>query len=146
MIDSGAFEITGLDALEGIESVMGLAFENLVVNSCRELIPLLNLKGSLITSAAPYRRGGTAGPRGRKGCQIDLLVQTRRTVCVVEIKRRREIDREVIREVDEKVRAIARPPGVSARAALVYSGHLSPVVAADGYFDAIVPFRKLLGL
>ena len=33
-----------------------------------------------------------------------------------------------------------------ARAALVYSGHLSPVVAADGYFDAIVPFRKLLGL
>ena len=33
MIDSGAFDITGLDALEGIESVMGLAFENLVVNS-----------------------------------------------------------------------------------------------------------------
>ena len=41
---------------------------------------------------------------------------------------------------------IDRAPGVSARAALVYSGHLSPVVAADGYFDAIVPFRRLLGL
>ncbi len=41
---------------------------------------------------------------------------------------------------------IDRSPGVSARAALVYSGHLSPVVAADGYFDAIVPFRRLLGL
>ena len=67
-------------------------------------------------------------------------------MCVVEIKRRREIDREIIREVDEKVRAIARPTGVSARAALVYSGHLSPVVEADGYFDAIVPFRRLLGL
>ena len=52
----------------------------------------------------------------------------------------------MIREVDEKVRAIARPTGVSVRAALVYSGHLSPVVEADGYFDAIVPFRKLLGL
>ena len=146
VIDSGAFELVALDALEGIDAVLGLAFENLVVNNCRELIPLLNLKGSLITSAAPYRRNGTSGPRGRKGCQIDLLVQTRRTVCVVEVKRRREIDREIIREVDEKVRAIARPAGVSARAALVYCGHLAPIVEADGYFDAIIPFRKLLGL
>ena len=146
VIDSGAFELVALDALEGIETVLGLAFENLVVNNCRDLIPLLNLKGSLITSAAPYRRNGTSGPRGRKGCQIDLLVQTRRTVCVVEVKRRREIDREIIREVDEKVRAIARPAGVSARAALVYCGRLAPIVEADGYFDAIIPFRKLLGL
>lgn len=146
VIDSGAFELVALDALEGIDAVLGLAFENLVVNNCRELIPLLNLKGSLITSAAPYRRNGTSGPRGRTGCQIDLLVQTRRTVCVVEVKRRREIDREIIREVDEKVRAIARPAGVSARAALVYCGRLAPIVEADGYFDAIIPFRKLLGL
>jgi hypothetical protein len=64
----------------------------------------------------------------------------------VEIKRRREIGREVINEVDAKVRAIARPDGVSARAAIVYSGHLSPTVAAAGYFDAIVPFGKLLGI
>jgi hypothetical protein len=35
---------------------------------------------------------------------------------------------------------------VSARAALVYDGALSPVVEADGYFDSIVPFRRLLGL
>ena len=146
VIDAGAFELTSLDALEGFDSVLGLAFENLVVNNYRDLIPLLNLKGSLITSAAPYRRSGAKGPRGRKGCQIDLLIQTRRTFCVVEVKRRREIGRDVIREVDDKVRAINRTSGVSARAALVYCGHLSPIVEADGYFDAIVPFRRLLGI
>ena len=27
-----------------------------------------------------------------------------------------------------------------------YDGGLAPVVEADGYFDAIVPFRQLLGL
>lgn len=32
------------------------------------------------------------------------------------------------------------------RTALVYDGHLAPIVEADGYFDAIVPFRALLGL
>ena len=37
-----------------------------------------------------------------------------------------------------------RPEFLSIRTALVYDGHLSPVVAADGYFDAIVPFSQLL--
>ena len=142
IIDDGAFDCVSLEALEGIETVLGLAFENLVVNNYRELIPLINLKGTLVTSAAPYRRVGG----NKKGCQIDLLIQTRRTICVVEIKRRQEIGREIINEVDNKIRAIERPSGVSARAALVYLGHLSPVVEADGYFDSIIHFRKVLGL
>ncbi len=145
-IDSGAFEITGLDTLEGIDSIFGLAFENLVVNHVRDLLPLLNLRGALVLSAAPYQRRGTSGARGRAGVQIDLLLQTRRTVCVVEVKRKGEIGREIIDETDAKLKALKLPAGVSARAALVYEGHLAPVVEADGYFDSIVPFHRLLSL
>ena len=76
---------------------------------------------------------------------MDLLIQTRRTICLVEIKRMREIGREIISAVDAKVRAIERPDGTSIRTALVYDGHLSPLVKADGYFDAIIPFQSLLG-
>ena len=64
----------------------------------------------------------------------------------MEIKRKREIGREVIDDVVEKVRRLPRRNGISVRTALVYEGHLAPVVEADGYFDAIVPFRTLLGL
>ena len=145
-IDSGAFEITGLDTLEGIDSIFGLAFENLVINHVRDLLPLLNLRGALVLSAAPYQRRGTSGARGRAGVQIDLLLQTRRTVCVVEVKRKGEIGREIIDETDAKLKALKLPAGVSTRAALVYEGHLAPVVEADGYFDSIVPFHRLLGL
>ena len=144
IIDAGTFDLVTLEALEGIDTVMGLAFENLVINNYRELIPALNLKGTIITSASPYRRNATSGKRGRKGCQIDLLIQTRRSICVVEIKRRKEIGRDVIDEVDAKVNVLSRPDGVSIRTALVYDGHLSPIVTADGYFDAIVPFSNLL--
>ena len=125
---------------------MGLAFENLVVNNYRMLLPLLHLDGVVITSAGPYLRRGTKGSRGRRGCQIDLLLQTRRTVCIVEVKRMKEISREIIADVDRKVRAIKRREGVSIRTALVYDGHLAPIAKADGYFDAIVPISKLLGL
>ena len=34
----------------------------------------------------------------------------------------------------------------SVRTAIVYEGHLAPIVEADGYFDAVIPFRTLLGL
>lgn len=146
VIDDGAFAIASLRELEGWDSVMELAFENLVVNNYRHLLPPLHLEGLAITSAGPYLRRAAKGPRGRKGCQIDLLIQTRRTICIVEAKRKAEIGREIIDEVDRKVLAIARPAGVSIRTALVYDGALSPVLAADGYFDAIVPFSRLLGM
>ena len=35
---------------------------------------------------------------------------------------------------------------MSVKTARVYGGHLAPFVEADGYFDAIVPFRRLLEL
>ena len=146
IIDDGAFEVASLDELEGYDSIMGLAFENLVVNNYRLLLPLLHLDGVVITSAGPYLRRGTKGPRGRRGCQVDLLVQTRRTVCVVEVKRMKEISREIIADVDRKVRTIKRREGVSIRTALVYDGHLAPVAKADGYLNAIIPVSKLLGL
>ena len=106
----------------------------------------MHLEGQLITSAAPYIRKATRGKNGRRGVQIDFLIQTRQTIYVLEIKRKSLIDREIIHEVDDCIRAIKRPVGVSARTALIYDGHLSPVLAADGYFDCIIPFYKLLGL
>lgn len=146
VIDEGSFSFSSLREFEGLDAVMGLAFENLVVNNYRELIPFLHLGGSLIMAAGPYRRNGTNGKNGRKGCQIDLLIQTRRSLCFVEVKRQKDISRDVIAQVDDQVRAVSRPRGISAKTALVYDGNLSPVAAADGYFDAIVPFRQLLGL
>ena len=89
----------------------------------------------------PPRRAAHA--RG-EGCQIDLLIQTRRTVWVVEIKRRREIGREVIDEVAEKVKRLGVGRRVSMRTALVYSGRLSPSVEAEGYFDAVVDAADIL--
>ncbi len=141
-IDECSFADTPLEALPGIEGVMGLAFENLVVNHARELLPLLGMRGVLATSVSPWRRRGTSG---RKGVQIDLLARGRRVACVVEVKRRRELGREIIDEVDEKVRAVKWPAGTAVRTALVYEGRLSPGVEADGYFDAVVPFGRLLG-
>ena len=49
-------------------------------------------------------------------------------------------------EVEQKRRRLAVSRGMSTRTALVYDGHLAPSVEAEGYFDAIIPYRQLLGL
>ena len=46
-IDSGAFSLGSLDRLDGWDSVMGLAFENLVVNNLRELVVPLGFGSAL---------------------------------------------------------------------------------------------------
>lgn len=121
---------------------MGLQFENLVLANVPSLLPLLGLERTLLKSAAPFRQTAT---KRHRGCQIDLLLQADRKVCIVEMKRKGEIGREIEDEVEAKAEALALPRGISVRTALVYEGHLAPGVEADGYFDAIVPIERLLG-
>ena len=49
-------------------------------------------------------------------------------------------------EVAAKVGKLKHADGCSVRAALVYDGELAETVPADGYFDAIVSFRRLIGM
>lgn len=145
VIDKNQYEFGSLDQLDGWESVKGLSFENLVVNNSGLLRPLLGIERSTLLSVAPYRRSGSRNGK-RKGVQVDLLLQTKRANYLVEVKRQRVIGREVVAEMEEKAHLVPRRTGVSLRTALVYEGDLAPVVEAEGYFDAVIPFRKLLGL
>ena len=145
IIDEGSYAFHSLDQFAEWDAIMGLAFENLIVNNYRELLSPLHMDRALVVSAAPFRRAASA-KTGRKGIQIDLLVQTRMSVCIVEIKRRREIGREIVAEMSEKCERLPMRSGVSLRTALVYDGELAPSVEADGYIDSIIPARRLLGL
>ena len=142
-IHEGRFALATMEQLDGWDTILGLQLENLVLNHLSEFLPLLGLGRALVLSAAPFRKK----PDGKgPGCQIDLLLQTRKSVMVVEIKRRREIGREIIREVEEKVARLPGRRGISVRTALIYDGHLAPAVEGDGYFDAVVPVESAFNL
>jgi AAA+ ATPase superfamily predicted ATPase len=140
-IKSGLFEFASLEQLNGWDSILGLQFENLILNHVNDLFPHLGLEQSLVLSAAPYTQNAT---KRNEGCQIDLLIRTERTLMVVEIKRQREIRHEVVDEVAEKIRKLRYDKKLSVRTALVYDGHLSASIPADRYFDFIVPAEVLL--
>jgi hypothetical protein len=77
---------------------------------------------------------------------IACRVETRKSVYVIEIKRKLEIGEEVEKDVANKVSRLSIPSGKSVRTALVYEGNLHPVVKANAYFDALVDVASLMGL
>ena len=145
-IEAGSYRHASLEHLPEWPVVTGLQFENLIVNNARELVPHLGIGNATVLSAAPYRNDRRTHDGRPFGCQIDLLVQTARTAYVVEVKRMHRIGPEIEAEVAEKLKRLPVRPGVSKRPVLVYAGELSKSVEADGFFDAIVPASRLLGL
>lgn len=137
-IKEGRFEFETLAELPGWQTVMGLQFENLVLNRVMDFREQLHLNGLSIRSAAPYRVGG------KNGVQVDLLIQTDEVMCVVEVKRRKLIKTEIVDEVKEKIRKIRHPKAISVRKALIFDGELPVSVRRTGYFDAIVDVGRMI--
>jgi AAA+ ATPase superfamily predicted ATPase len=140
-IEKGLLRGLSLDQLPEWDAVLGLQFENLVVNNVTALSRSLGLERTPLLAAAPYSQRPTAR---KKGCQIDLLLRTRHSLYVVEIKLRKSIPLSVVDEVREKALCLPLDRRLSVRTALVYEGTIDQAVATEGYFDYLIPFDQLL--
>ena len=145
-IERGTYRFASLSALPDWNAVMGLQFENLIVNNAMEVISHFGIGNTTVESAAPYRSERKSRNGDARGCQVDLLVQTPRTAYVVEVKRQNEIGPEIEDEVSDRMGRLPLRKGMSKRPVLVYDGHLSPSVEGGGFFAAVVSGRKLLGI
>ena len=140
-IRQGLYRFADLESLPGWNSTMGLQFENLVVNNLVPLCHEIGLGRKLVTSAAPYARRKTAS---NPGLQIDLLIQTPKSVYVVEVKRCNRIETSIEKEIEEKVSRLGIGSDKSVRTVLVYDGKLSPEVEENGFIDFLIPFSGLV--
>jgi AAA+ ATPase superfamily predicted ATPase len=140
-IEKGLMLGLSMDQLPEWNTILGLQFENLILNNIQPLAKQLQLARTPLIAAAPYFQKQTAR---RKGCQVDLLILTKHSLYVVEIKLRKSIEPQVIDEVKEKVRRLPADSERSIRTVLVYEGQLNKNVEDEGYFDFTIPFAQLL--
>jgi len=140
-IEKGLMRNVSLGQLPGWDTLLGLQFENLVLSNVHAVARLLGLDRTPLIAAAPFVQRPT---KRKKGCQVDLMLLTRHSLYVVEIKRRRSIGPGVIDDVKEKLRRLPSGQERSVRTALVYHGQLDDRVEAEGFFDFVIPFSCLL--
>lgn len=131
------------DSLDNFSAIMGLQFENLVLNNTQLLIKALGIHESEIVFDGAYFQKSTAI---NPGCQIDYMIQTKlNTLFVFEIKfSKREISATVISEVKEKMNKIKKPKAFTCIPILVHVNGITEELEDSGFFYRIINFSEFL--
>jgi AAA+ ATPase superfamily predicted ATPase len=141
-INKGIYRGANLESLSNWSTIIGLQFESLVLSRLEEILPRLDIDLSKIISASPHTQRRT---QRKGGCQIDLLIHLKSdTYYLCEIKFKRKISLDVIKEVAEKRRLLKVPKHCAVRPVLIYAGELDERVREEDYFDSLVNVEELL--
>lgn len=142
-IEKGGFINNSLSSIPGWDTVMGLQFENLVVNNHHEVIAALGIRPEEVIFSNPFFQRQTAR---QPGCQIDYLIQTRfDTIYACEVKfHRSEIGLEIIDAMKEKIKRLKLPRHCSCRPVLIHVNGVREDVRDSGFFSHIINFGQLL--
>ena len=140
-VSQGLYEMQPLESFLGWDVIVGLQFENMVLNNLDELCRALGVESQAIVSASPYFQNDTLR---REACQVDLQIVTEHAVYICEIKFRRKIRGEVVEEVQEKIRKLKLPRHYTVRPVLIFMGELQLTAGERDYFDALLPFSGLV--
>lgn len=124
-------------------AIMGLQFENLVLNHRMRIYEALKINVEEIIFDNPFFQRPT---KSQPGCQIDLLIQTRfNTLYLCEIKfSKSPITSSVIREVEKKMKDFYIPKGYSIRPVLIVVNGVTDSVIESQFFSQILSFGELL--
>lgn len=130
-------------SLPAWDGIMGLQFENLVLNNRAAIHRMLAIRPEDIRLANPYFQRPT---NRQSGCQIDYLVQTKyNTLFACEIKFSRNIvTASVVAEVREKLQKLVIPRRFSCFPVLIHVNGVSDEVINSDYFAKIINFSELL--
>ncbi len=125
------------------DGIMGLQFENLVLNYRPAIWGLLGINPNEIIYENPYFQRET---KNKNSCQIDYLIQLQhQAIYIVEIKfSKKEIEKSVIDEVSKKIRKIDLPKYYSVRPVLIHVNGVKESVQKSSFFSHIIDFGSLL--
>lgn len=143
IIENDLFNDRSLTTLSGWATIMGLQFENLVLNNRKRIWELLHIPPEDILWNNPFfQRTTTKQP----GCQIDYLIQTKfGGLYVCEIKfSLKPIGTSIISEMKQKIQNLKRSKGISCRPILIHVNGVQEGVAEFEYFSNIIDFGELL--
>lgn len=140
-IERDLFAFKSVASLPEWHTIMGLQFENLVLNNRQSIHQVLGINPHDMVNANPFFQNHTSK---QPGCQIDYLIQTSfDTLYVCEIKfSKHPVGVEVIHEVQQKIERLNRPKGFSCRPVLIQVNGVSADVVESNYFAAIIDMAK----
>jgi len=132
-----------LTKIPAYESILGLQFENLVLNNRKCIYKLLDIDPGSIIIDNPYFQNAT---KNQSGCQIDYMIQTEYGVLYLfEIKfSKRKVPQTIVNEVKKKIFALSPSKSLSVRPILIHVNGVCDSVKKSKYFTHIIDFSDFL--
>jgi uncharacterized protein len=145
-IDQGLFDNRSLASLTAYEAILGLQFENLVVNNAMQVLNILQIKQEEVVFMGPYFQRKT---QRQRGCQIDFLIHTRfGCLYLCEIKfSKNPIKAVVVEQVKTKIDALSlgkSGKSLSVRPVLIHVNGVADSVNEMGFFASMISFGDIL--
>jgi len=142
-IERNVYKLRSFPSLPGWLSIMGLQFENLVLNNRQFIHQSLRLFPDDILTENPFFQHKTTR---QDACQVDYMIQTRTNVLYIcEIKfTRGVVGKEIIREMKDKISRLSVPKGMSCCPVLIHVNGVHDSVIDNDYFTEIVDFSKAI--
>ena len=142
-ISLNAFRKMPLSSLSGWEAHLGLQLEYLLLQNRPLLLKALGLSATDVVCDGPYRQSKRTT---QEGCQIDYLIQTQtNNLLINEFKfKKRELDKDVIHQVQKKIRALKISRGFAALPVLFHLGGVTSAVETNSYFFRIIDIADFL--
>ena len=142
IIGSGAYEFQSLSDFPGWSSIMGLQFENLVLNNRRVIIEKLGINPSEIIYDNPYFQ---LAKSRKKGCQIDYMIQTKfNTLYLCEIKfSKQPVGVNVVEDILDKIESLDLPKRTSVKPVLIHVNGITEDLDDKKFFANIIDFGDL---
>jgi hypothetical protein len=124
---------------------MGFQLECLLLSNREFLFKTLGIDQESVVRDNPFFQASTTR---KKGCQIDYLIQTRlNSLILCEFKlRKNELNSSIIKEMQEKCKALSVPKGFGIAPALFHIGGVSPAVEDSQFFYRLVDLREALAI
>jgi hypothetical protein len=142
-INKGQLANIALTSLPGWESILGLQFENIVLNNREMIWKKLGLNPEEIVSDNPYFQRKT---KMQQGCQIDYLIQTKyNTLFACEIKfTRQEVGLNIVKSMKDKLDNLVLPKRCACFPVLIHVNGVSSELEDTQYFSKIIDFGGLI--
>lgn len=142
-IERNSFAIKSISSLPELQIIIGLQFENLVLNNRKKIHEELGLRPEDIVSENPYFQRTT---KSLQGCQIDYMIQTKfNTLYLCEVKFSKNlINHKVINEVNQKIDRLKIPKSYSIRPVLIHVNGVDQAIEYSDFFAKIIDFSSLL--
>lgn len=137
------FFLKSLTSLPEWNTIMGIQFENLILNNRKAVQKMLGIKSEEVIIDNPFFQRKT---NRTPGCQIDYMIQTKfSSLYICEIKfSKHEITTSILKEMRSKIDALKFPKGFSYRPVLIHVNGVSDDVIDSDYFSEIIDMSELL--